>query len=121
MFRLLVLNRQLNISQLTINNNKLFTDMAMVCKDMVIIQIKLITFKDTQGTEGMEGMEDTEVVIFLNIIRGIIYTKHQGVTMLGDMVASSLIIDDEYQVFRFIREYLMLNRFVLYLSCLFNI
>ena len=69
--------------------------MAMVSKDMVIIQINLITFKDTQGTEGMEAMEDTEVVIFLNISRGIIYIKHQVVTMLEDMVASSLIIDDE--------------------------
>ena len=93
MFRLLVLTRQL--SQLTINNNKLFTDMDMVSKDMVIIKINHITFKDTQGTEGMEAMEDTEVVIFLNIIRDTIYIKHQVVTMLEDMVASSLIIDDE--------------------------
>lgn len=69
--------------------------MAMVSKDMVIIQINLIIFKDMQGTEGMEAMEDTEVVIFLNIIRGTIYIKHQVVTMLEDMVASSLIIDDE--------------------------
>ena len=68
------------------------TDMAMVSKDMVIKQFKLMAFKDTQGTVDMEAMEDTEAVIFLNINnRDTIYLK---VTMLEDMVASSLTIDD---------------------------
>ena len=70
-------------------------DMAMVSKDMVIMQIKLMAFKDTEGTEGMEAMEDTETAIFLNISRGTIYLKAQLDTMLEDMVASSLIIDDD--------------------------
>lgn len=67
----------------------------MVSKDMVIMQIKLMAFKDTEGTEGMEAMEDTETAIFLNISRGTIYLKAQLDTMLEDMVASSLIIDDD--------------------------
>ena len=67
----------------------------MVSKDMVIMQIKLMAFKDTEGTEGTEGMEAMAAAIFLNISRGTIYLKVQLVTMLEDMVASSLIIDDD--------------------------
>ena len=80
--------------------------MAMVSKVMVIMQIKLMAFKDTEGMEGTEGMEDTEAVIFLNINRGSIYLKVQAVTILEDMVVSSLIIDDDDDktVFSFIRE-----------------